>query len=182
MSALWITTSLGSLLRRAHVVKQDTSIRPSLHLWDARGLRPWLTLTFTVHIDLCSYGSPALFQSPVGAPTASGHGNKRGSMDTGTRPLQLITFHVISSSVPTFIHSPFSFSAIVVSLPRWALRPHVVRCLGAIVILGTWEIKSLLMSDDAPAFWNGPPFVMIQMCRVPSYGPQGCFGPAWLEQ
>lgn len=34
-----------------------SSFPPSV---DVRGLRPWLTLASTVHIDLCSYGSPVL--------------------------------------------------------------------------------------------------------------------------
>lgn len=46
-----------------------SSFPPSV---DARGLRPWLTLTSTVHIDLCSYGAPVL----VGAPVAGDRGNE----------------------------------------------------------------------------------------------------------
>lgn len=126
------------------------------------------------------HGTVMVLTRPAfGSGSETGTGPLSGKITQPRRQLTFITFHVTS---PSLFHSlpsppsfrPLSFPAIVVALPRWALRPGAIRCLAGIVILGTWEIKSLLMSDDAPARRSGLPFALIQTSRLPSHGPQGC--------
>lgn len=125
------------------------------------------------------------WQPLVGAPMAGDRGNKANlwSLDLRLGPVQYITFPIISPSLlPSLsphlhsVNAPPPCSYLCPIEPAALTSPS----RAAIVILGTWEIKSLLVSDGIPAHWNELPFVMIQTCRVPSYGPQGCFCTACL--
>lgn len=76
------------------MAKGDTSIRPSLHLWDARGSapvgRPSRSLS---NIDLCSHGSPPFvsesdrlwLESPP-TPTAGDGAITRPAFGSGSEP------------------------------------------------------------------------------------------------
>lgn len=182
------------------MAKGDTSICPSLHLWTsgvcARGrasLSPSLLIPVVMDLQLCFWERQAL----------AGDGGNEASLwpqiwdwdqtsvsedHTAQAKLMFFTFHVMSPSLFHSLFFPTSFTLLfsaIVTLPRWALRHHPIRCLTGIVILGTWEIKSLLMSDDAPVLRCKLPFVLIETDRVPSYGPQGCLCTAvssWSSQ
>lgn len=165
-----------------------------LHLWMrgvcARG-RPSHSLTVLISglmdLRLCFWERQAL----VGALTAGDGGNKASlwlriwDWDqtsfkiTQPRPQwRSLPFMLCLHHYFTLFHHLHSrrssFLPLLELFPLEPPRPHAIRCLAGIVILGTWEIKSLLTSDDAPARRNELPFVLIQTSRVPSYSPQGC--------
>lgn len=148
-----------SLLRssRGETGHLRLSFAPSV---DARGLSPWLTLTFAVHIDLCSYGS-AVFLGAAGAPhphpphpprpvrvatrLASGSGSEPGTRN----PVGEGEIHYLSRYVSVAIlAAPLFPPSLSLGPPRPALRPHAALRPVAFVILGIGELKSLLMSDD----------------------------------
>lgn len=104
--------------------------------------------------------------------------------ETGTSSVYYLSYNF--SVIASLFVSPPSFSQRS-SFPCSYLCPVEPAALtspsrAAIVILGTWEIKSLLMSDGAPAHWNELPFVLIQTCPFIWSSRLFLHSRVWLEQ